>query len=258
MKAALVEFLVFGVRQARACVFAGSFFVLLALSKVVEVPGLARYDALFLAAVVLQVLLVATRVETVDELKVIGLFHLLGLALELFKTSPAIRSWSYPEAGLFRVAGVPLYSGFMYAAVGSYICQAWRILDLELTEYPSTRVSAPLAAAVYLNFFSHHWIADFRWVLAALVLFVFRRTRVHFTVTTPRRRMPLVASFLFIGFFIWVAENIATAGGAWVYPDQRAGWRPVGLGKISSWALLVILSFILVADLKHFKARRVR
>ena len=30
------------------------------------------------------------------------------------------------------IGTVPLFSGFMYAAVGSYIAQAWRILKLEL------------------------------------------------------------------------------------------------------------------------------
>ncbi|HEX7897671.1 MAG TPA: DUF817 domain-containing protein [Planctomycetota bacterium] len=256
MREAAVEFLVFGLKQARACVFSGSFFLLLALSRVVDVPGLARYDVLFLGAIALQLILIATRLETVDEVKVIALFHLIGLALELFKTSPAIRSWSYPEPCVFRIAGVPLYSGFMYAAVGSYMCQAWRILDLELTDYPSYRISVPLAAAIYLNFFAHHWLPDVRWILVALVIAAFWRTGVLYTVTTPRRRMPLALSFLLIGFFVWVAENIATYFGAWSYPHQRGGWRPVGLGKIGSWGLLVILSFILVADLKHLKARR--
>lgn len=247
------EFLVFGLKQARACVFAGSFFVLLGVSKQFDIPGLARYDVLFLGAIALQIGLLLARIETVDEVKVIALFHAIGLALELFKTSPGIRSWSYPEPGIFKLAGVPLYSGFMYAAVGSYMCQAWRLLDLDLTGYPPHRVSVPLAAAIYLNFFTHHWIPDFRWVLAALVLLVFRKTWVSYTATVPRRRMPLALSFLLIGFFVWVAENLSTFLGAWVYPNQREGWKLVGLGKISSWALLVIISFIIVADLKLLK-----
>lgn len=254
MKAAAVEFLVFGLKQARACVFAGSFFALLALSRVVEIPGLARYDALFLGALALQALLLGARIETVDEVKVIACFHLLGFGLELFKTHPAIRSWSYPEPSFFRIAGVPLYSGFMYAAVGSYMCQAWRVLDLELTGYPRSRLSVPLAAAIYLNFFTHHWLPDVRWILAALTLLVFARTRVLYTVTRARRSMPLALSFLLIGFFVWVAENVATYFGAWSYPHQRDGWKLVGLGKIGSWGLLVILSFVIVADLKHLKA----
>src|SRR3712207_8122890 len=51
-------------------------------------------------------------------------FHLVGLALELYKVRQG--SWSYPDTGLATVGGVPLYSGFMYAAVGSYVCQADR------------------------------------------------------------------------------------------------------------------------------------
>lgn len=249
------EFVVFGLKQARSCVFAGSFFALLFLSKRLPLGPLARYDFLFLAAVALQIALVATKVETWDELKVICCFHLIGLALEIFKTSPSIRSWSYPEPGLFKILGVPLYSGFMYAAVGSYMCQAWRILRLRLTEYPPSWASVPLSAAIYVNFFTHHYLPDFRWALAGAVLVLFYGATVHFTVLTRERRMPVVVSFLLIGFFIWVAENIATLGGAWVYPNQRARWSMVSLGKISSWSLLVIISFILVANLKRLKER---
>jgi uncharacterized membrane protein YoaT (DUF817 family) len=83
------------------------------------------------------------------------------------------------------------------------------------------------------------------------VLLLFRRTQVHFIVTHKERRMPLALSFLLIGFFIWVAENIATYFGAWQYPHQKRQWAIVGPTKISSWMLLVIISFIIVAALKE-------
>lgn len=44
------------------------------------------------------------------------------------------------------IAGVPLYGGFMYAAVGSYVCRSWRLLDLSLTGY-RPRATAVLAVA---------------------------------------------------------------------------------------------------------------
>lgn len=65
--------------------------------------------------------------------------------------------------------------------------------------------------------------------------------------------MPLVLSFFLIGLFVWIAENIATFFGAWKYPNQHDQWQLVGLGKISSWILLVIVSFMIVAQLKHLK-----
>lgn len=49
-------------------------------------------------------------------------FHLLGLALELFKVHQG--SWVYPGEAVTKVGGVALFAGFMFAAVGSYICQA--------------------------------------------------------------------------------------------------------------------------------------
>jgi uncharacterized membrane protein YoaT (DUF817 family) len=64
------------------------------------------------------------RLETVDEAKAIALFHAIGFALEVFKTSAGIQSWAYPEFAYSKILGVPLFSGFMYAAVGSYIIQA--------------------------------------------------------------------------------------------------------------------------------------
>ncbi len=250
----LAELVVFGIKQARACLFPGIFISILLISSYVPLFGVARYDFIFVGAVLAQVVLVALRIETRDEVLTLCAFHLLGIVLEVFKTNPAIGSWSYPEGGFFEVFGVPLYSGFMYASVASYMCQAWRLLDLELKNYPPYALSVPLSTGIYLNFFTHHFIPDLRWVLAAGVVAVFFKTRVLFTVTRRRRSMPLVLSFVLIGFFVWIAENLSTYFGAWAYPNQAAGWEVVSLAKISSWCLLVIVSFVIVADLKHARS----
>lgn len=247
----LREFLVFGVKEAAACVFAGSFLLLLIVSGHIQVPGLARYDFLFVGAILIQCVLIAFRLETGREVAVLSLFHALGMGLELFKTSPGVGSWSYPEPAFFRIATVPLYSGFMYAAVASYLMQAWRLLDVRVTGFPPLWLAVGLSVAIYGNFFTNHYVPDVRWALMAGVLVIFRRATVHFTVTTAEHRLPMVAAFGLIAFFIWVAENIATFFGAWVYPHQARQWAIVGPAKISSWALLVIISFIIVAALKR-------
>jgi uncharacterized membrane protein YoaT (DUF817 family) len=253
MRAFLREFFVFGIKQARACIFAGLFFLVLLCSRHVHIAGLTRYDFILAVTLLIQLGLLATRVETLAEAGVLAVFHALGLGLELFKTQPGIHSWSYPEPGIFKIGGVPLYSGFMYAAVASYMCQSWRVMRLRLTGYPSHVLSIILSAAIYVNFFTHHFIGDFRWWLAAAVVVAFARARVHFSVLDRERAMPMVLSFVLIGFFVWVAENMATFCGAWVYPNQHAGWSVVGASKISSWSLLVIVTFIIVADLKHVR-----
>jgi uncharacterized membrane protein YoaT (DUF817 family) len=249
--AGIWEFLVFGLKQAASCVFAGSFLFLLAISGHVSIPGLARYDFLFLSAIAIQIVLIALRLENWREVAVLSVFHLVGVGLELFKTSPSIRSWSYPEPAFFHLRTVPLYSGFMYASVASYIMQSWRIMRLRLTEFPSFTLAVGLSAAIYANFFTNHYMVDMRWPLAACVLLLFRRTQVNFVVIKKERRMPLALAFLLIGFFIWIAENIATYFGAWQYPHQKRQWAIVGPTKISSWMLLVIISFIVVAALKE-------
>jgi uncharacterized membrane protein YoaT (DUF817 family) len=253
MRGSIKEFLIFGLKQARAAIFAGSFFVLLFISNHIPLFGLARYDFLFLSAVLIQAVLYFAKLETKDEVKVILLFHIIGLVLELYKTNPAIGSWSYPEPAIFKIATVPLYSGFMYAAIGSYISQAWKIFKLELTNYEHYLVSVFLCILIYINFFTNHFIYDFRLFLILAVFIFFWKTRVYFTVTVKKYWMPMNLAFLLIAFFIWVAENISTYLGAWKYPDQVHTWNVVSTQKITSWFLMVIISFILVAYLKHFK-----
>lgn len=249
----ILEFIVFGIKEARACVFAGSFFALLFLSNYIPLFGLHRYDFLFLSAIALQIILFLTKIETWDEIKTIFLFHVVGTALELFKTHPDVGSWSYPEEAFFKIATVPLFSGFMYAAVGSYIAQAWRILKLELEEPPHYIAMLVLGILIYANFFANHFIPDLRLLLIPAVFLLFARTQVTFVVTRERRSMPLALAFCLIAFFIWIAENLSTFWGAWQYPDQIHVWNVVSTNKITSWFLMVIISFILVAYLKHYK-----
>lgn len=237
--------------QALSCIFPVIIFGTLALTKLIHLPGLPRYDLILLICLLAQAGMVIFRLETLDELKVICLFHIIGLGLELFKVH--MGSWSYPEAGWIKIFGVPLYSGFMYASVASYICQAWRRLDLQIKEWPRAVFTVAISTAIYLNFFTHHFIGDYRWLLTGILVVLFFRTWVHFRLGNKTFRIPLTLSFFLIGFFIWVAENISTFLGAWSYPDQERAWRLVHLGKISSWFLLVVISIIIVAQLKHVK-----
>ncbi|MDT0328824.1 DUF817 domain-containing protein [Nocardiopsis lambiniae] len=233
----------FGLLQARACAFAVCMFAGFALSMAVPLP-IARYDALLIYAVAVTALFWALRLETGREIAAIAGFHVVGLAFELFKVR--MGSWSYPGPGWTVVWGVPLYSGFMYAAVGSYIVRAWRLFDLGLTNYRPWAVTA-VAIAIYANFLTHHWLPDLRIPLAVLLIAVTWGTWVHFTVGERRPRLPLALSFLFIGFFLWVAENISTLFDAWRYPHQTEVWALVHPAKLGAWALLVTVSFVLVA-----------
>ena len=169
------------------------------------------------------------------------------------KTHASVGSWNYPEEAFFMIGTVPLFSGFMYAAVGSYIAQAWRILKLELVEPPRYLWSVTLCVLIYLNFFTNHFIPDLRILLIPAVFLLFARTSVTFVVTRARRAMPLALGFCLTAFFIWIAENVSTFYGAWQYPDQVHVWTVVSTNKITSWFLLVIISFIIIASLKHLK-----
>jgi uncharacterized membrane protein YoaT (DUF817 family) len=250
-----VEFLYFGLKEARACLFAGLFFLSIFIVPRVGLFGIPRYDLLLVVALAIQTLMIWSRLETWDEAKAIGLFHLVGFALEIFKTSASIGSWSYPDFAYTKLLGVPLFSGFMYAAVGSYIIQAWRLLDLRITHHPRYWMATAIAIAIYANFFTHHFVGDYRWYITACVLGLYARTTVIFRPYDRDRRMPLLLAFVLIGFFLWLAENISTFFGIWKYPSQLGAWSAVHIGKWSSWSLLVIMTFTIVTHLKHIKAR---
>ncbi len=249
------EFFYFTVKEARACLFAGLFFAAIFIMPRTGLWGIPRYDALLFIALAIQAWMVWAKLETLDELRSICLFHVVGFALEVFKTSSGIKSWAYPDFGYTKVWGVPLFSGFMYAAVGSYIIQAWRLFDLRVKHHPPYWMAALVAILIYANFFTHHYIGDYRWYLAACALGLYARSTVVFRPFDRDRHMPLLLSFVLIGFFIWLAENISTFYGIWKYPNQLGAWSSVHVGKWSSWSMLVIMTFTIVSNLKHIKAR---
>jgi uncharacterized membrane protein YoaT (DUF817 family) len=248
------EFLLFGLKQAWACLFGALMLALLLGTHLFwpdEAP-LARYDFLVLASVAIQGALLATKLERWDEAAVILIFHAVGTAMEVFKTAQG--SWIYPEESLLRIGGVPLFSGFMYACVGSYIARAMRLFEIRFLNYPPLWTTWLLAVAAYVNFFTHHYTIDVRYGLFAFSLLIFWRTWFVFTPDRKARYMPMVVGLLLVALFIWFAENLGTFAAAWVYPSQRHGWHLVPLEKMGSWYLLMLLSFVLVT-LVHKPAR---
>lgn len=244
---AVFEFVSFGIKQAWACIFAGALLALI-IATFLFYPSdapLARYDFLFFAALALQVGLLLSGLETLEEARVILVFHIVGTAMEIFKTAQG--SWMYPDHSLIRIGEVPLFSGFMYAAVGSYIARAWRVMDLEFDRFPPLWLQAVLALAIYVNFFSHHFGPDIRIALFVASVLIYSACIVRFRPDERHRPMPLVIGFILVAGFIWIAENLATFGLIWVYPNQDEGWQPVSLQKFGSWYLLMIISFVLVA-----------
>ena len=244
---ALFEFSVFVFKQGWACLF-GALMLFALLASHFFWPADApihRYDALTLYALAVQAAMLGFRLETPREASVILIFHLVGTIMELFKT--AAGSWIYPEEAVLRIAGVPLFSGFMYAAVGSYIARVWRGFDFRFTGYPPAWTTWLLATAIYVNFFAHHWVTDIRWLLFAVTAMLFWRCQIWFRPLSTYRSMPLLLGFALVALFIWFAENLGTFAKAWTYPSQSDGWHMVPLTKLGSWYLLMIISFVLVS-----------
>ena len=104
-----------------------------------------------------------------------------------------------------------------------------------------------LAVAIYVNFFLHHYFVDVRLALFAVAALIFGRTWINFRIHRHHRSMPLLLACGLTALFIWVAENIGTLTRTWAYPNQLSGWALVSWGKLSSWALLLVISYAMVA-----------
>ena len=242
---AVAEFVMFVLKQGWACLFGGLLLAAILLTKAIWQPDwpLHRYDALFLFAVATQVIFLWTKLETWEEARVILLFHLTGTAMEWFKVHAG--SWAYPEPGIFKLMGVPLFSGFMYAAVGSYIARVIRVFDMQFAPYPRFALTVVLATAIYVNFFAHHFLPDIRYALFAATVALYWRTRIWFRIHDRHWWMPLPVAALLAAVALWVAENVGTATGTWIYSGQIPG-EMVSLAKLGSWYLLLYVAFVTV------------
>ena len=253
------ECILFALKQAWACLFGGLLLAAILVTHFwYPLESIHRYDFLFIYAVSIQILLILCRLESIRELGVIAVFHILATGMELFKTHDAIASWSYPGEAIMRIGNVPLFTGFMYSAVGSYMARVWRGFELKFTHFPPLWLAVTLAALSYINFFTHRYTVDIRWGLIGAIGLIYWKTHVHFRPDQTHRKMPLLLGFIAVAFFIWIAENLGTYARAWVYPCQTETWRPIGPEKWTAWFLLMQLSFVLIVALRRLEARIAR
>lgn len=258
MQIILNELWYFFIANLRASYFGAFLLSFFLITEVVAVPWVSRYDFIFLAAVGFQICALIFRFERPREFFVIILFHILATGMELFKTNPAIGSWAYPGIGSAAISlgSVPLFTGFLYSAIGSYISRAFMFLKLSYERFPAYYHLWILAALIYINFFTHHFFYDIRYLLFAYVFVIFFRTSVRFEVYRKQRSMPFLLTVALTALFVWIAENIGTLTHIWLYPSQIAAWHFVSLHKIGSWFLLLILSFALVSIIYRGRLQR--
>jgi uncharacterized membrane protein YoaT (DUF817 family) len=248
----LKEFVLFGIKQAYACVYAGLLLTLVIVTHY-YFPFehiIYRYDFLFLAAILIQILLLLLKLETLKDTFIIFIFHIVATLMELFKTSDQIGAWQYPGDALLKIGNVPLFAGFMYSAVGSYLSRVWTVFKLKYKHFPNKYVLGAITLLIYLNFFTHHYIFDIRWLLIVAVIIVMHKTMVYFINDTEYRKMPMLLGLFLVALFIWFAENIATYCEIWFYPNQKEGWHLVSPQKLVAWVLFMLISYFLVALVK--------
>lgn len=239
----------FGTKAASAALFGLLLLIAFAVTAPMgsqEYYGFFRYDYLFFYALSIQVCLIYLKLESWAEAKVIALFHIMAMGMEIFLTHPAIASWQYPQPAVFKLLTVPLFAGFMYSAVGSFFARSLRLYKVSFENLPRFANMLCLAVLSYLNFMTKFFIPDYRLVLFAWSIIIFWKTKLYFQLSDSRFKVPMLPILLLLAFLIWIAENISTFYKIWLYPSQVDAWHMVGWGKLGSWYLLLLLSLVLV------------
>ena len=211
-----------------------------------EYFGYFRYDYLLFYALAIQGCLLYLKLESWAEAKVIALFHILAMGMEIFLTSPYIASWQYPQPAVYKILTVPLFAGFMYSAVGSFFSRSLRLYHVSFQHLPRFSAMLTLAVLSYINFMSKFFVPDIRYLLFAWSIVLFWKTKIGFELQQHRFQLPMLPVLLLLAFIIWIAENISTFYQIWLYPSQVDAWHMVGWGKLGSWYLLLLLSLVLV------------
>ena len=239
----------FGTKAASAALFGLLLLIAFAVTAPMgsqEYYGFFRYDYLLFYALSIQVCLIYLKLESWAEAKVIALFHIMAMGMEIFLTHPAIASWQYPQPAVFKLLTVPLFAGFMYSAVGSFFARSLRLYKVSFENLPRFANMLCLAVLSYLNFMTKFFIPDYRLVLFAWSIIIFWKTKLYFKLSDSRFKVPMLPILLLLAFLIWIAENISTFYKIWLYPSQVDAWHMVGWGKLGSWYLLLLLSLVLV------------
>ncbi len=239
----------FGTKAASAALFGLLLLIAFAVTAPMgsqEYYGIFRYDYLLFYALSIQVCLIYLKLESWAEAKVIALFHIMAMGMEIFLTHPAIASWQYPQPAVFKLLTVPLFAGFMYSAVGSFFARSLRLYKVSFENLPRFENMLCLAVLSYLNFMTKFFIPDYRLVLFAWSIIIFWKTKLYFQLSDSRFKVPMLPILLLLAFLIWIAENISTFYKIWLYPSQVDAWHMVGWGKLGSWYLLLLLSLVLV------------
>lgn len=131
-------FWLFVIKQAWAALFGGLLLIAIVVTEYIDLPWFARYDWLFFIALSIQLFMLVTKLEKPHEVVTILLFHLVGLGMEIFKTSADIGSWSYPGEAFFRVENVPLFFRFYVCGRRKLYCSGVACIEFDIFILSST------------------------------------------------------------------------------------------------------------------------
>ena len=129
--------------------------------------------------------------------QVILIFHAVGMLVKRM-LQDCRRLMDLSRAYVFRIGGVPVFTGFMLPQSGPF-ARAWRLFDPSFAPIPHCGRCRCWPRHLH-HFFTHHYVRRSRGSRSRRAL---RSAPEHFKVWRVHRRMPLlVTSFTLVALFV--------------------------------------------------------
>ena len=217
--ARLYEFIRFGIKQGWACLFGALMLALLIGTHLFYPRAPARPLRLPCPGRTCDPGgMLAFRLETWEEAKVIFVFHVVGTIMEVFKTRRAPGSIRSPPC----------------CASAACRCSPASCMPRSAPTSPAAGACSTSASRT-IRRYGHRacWRRHLRQLLRAplrhrharwpvrLRRTAVRPCRVHYKIWRVHRRMPLLVGLVLVALFIWLAENIGTFARPGCIPTRR-------------------------------------
>lgn len=228
----------FWLKQCRAGIFAGLLLLAFFIIPATGLLNMARDDILLILAISIQAWMVKSKLLQDNELKILPLCYLFGWMLEYFNHTTPIN----PSLAVSSIHGIPLVTGFIYVAIGSYILQAWRLFSVRIRHYPPYWMAGCLTVLIYINLCTTQ---NYTGYLTACALGLYAPSIIRFKSHTQERQAPLLVSTLLIEGVSYLAESISYF---------NAGTNPISIwSNTHEWQTVFLVAILTISIIVHSK-----
>ncbi len=194
----------FSTKAASAALFGILLLIAFALTASMgsqEYFGFFRYDYLLFYALIIQVCLLYLKLESWAEAKVIALFHILAMIMEIFLTHPQIASWQYPQPAVFKNYDRTAFCRLYVFCSWQFLCAFFAFVSGIFTEFADFWQYAGFGSVVVYQLHEQVFYPRYSLWLVCVECRNFLENQNSFSITAASITTADVACIAAVGFY---------------------------------------------------------